>query len=156
LWTIPTVCHLLINGLLAHPKRIEFRDLSRDRTRDGSDDLLLIWSRETRSPDGLARAPCFSGSRAGLITGFTYGTFDLELVILDVVDCVRDIRCLTPCPCVNTWTPLFILIDAYNASFWPHVASCPVRLPHHQLSHSALLSTPEVFADQLKSVCYPS
>jgi hypothetical protein len=79
---------LLINGLLAHPKCIESRDLSHDRTRDGSGDLLLIRSCETRSPDGLARAPCFSGSRAGLITGFTYGTFDLELVILDVVDCV--------------------------------------------------------------------
>jgi hypothetical protein len=36
------VCHLLINGLLAHPKCIESRDLSRDRTRDGSGDLLLI------------------------------------------------------------------------------------------------------------------
>jgi len=55
-----------------------------------SGNLLLIRSRETWSPDGLARAPCFSGSCAGLITGFTCGTFDLELVILDVADCVRD------------------------------------------------------------------
>ena len=55
-----------------------------------SGDLLLIWSCEAKSPDGLARAPCFSGSRAGLITGFTCGTFDLELVMLDVADCVRD------------------------------------------------------------------
>ena len=81
---------MLINGLLAHPKRVESHDLSRDRTHDGSGDLLLVWSRETRSPDGLARAPCFSGSRAGLITGFTCGILDLELVMFDVADCVRD------------------------------------------------------------------
>ena len=43
-----------------------------------------------KSPNELARAPCFSGSRAGLITGFTCGTFDLELVMLDVVDCVHN------------------------------------------------------------------
>jgi len=36
------VCHLLINGLLAHPKRVESRDLSHDRTRDESGDLLLV------------------------------------------------------------------------------------------------------------------
>jgi hypothetical protein len=43
-----------------------------------------------RSPDELARAPCFSGSYAGLITGFTCGTFDLKLIKLDVVDCIHD------------------------------------------------------------------
>jgi hypothetical protein len=43
-----------------------------------------------RLSDELARAPCFSGSCAGLIMGFTCGTFDLELVKLDVVDCVHD------------------------------------------------------------------
>ena len=43
-----------------------------------------------RSPDELARAPCFSGSRAGLVTGFICGTFDLELITLDVADRVHD------------------------------------------------------------------
>jgi len=43
-----------------------------------------------RSLDELARAPCFSGSCASLITGFTCGTFNLELVKLDVVDCIHD------------------------------------------------------------------
>jgi hypothetical protein len=33
---------LLINGLLAHPKHVESRDLSRDRTHDWSGDLLLV------------------------------------------------------------------------------------------------------------------
>jgi hypothetical protein len=49
-----------------------------------------------RSPDELARAPCFSGSRVSLITGFTCETFDLELVKLDVVDCVHDIPGVGP------------------------------------------------------------
>jgi hypothetical protein len=43
-----------------------------------------------RSPDELACAPCFSGSRVSLITGFTCETFNLELVKLDVADCVHD------------------------------------------------------------------
>jgi len=43
-----------------------------------------------RSPDELACAPCFSGSRAGLIMGFTCGSSDLELGECDVVDCVYD------------------------------------------------------------------
>jgi hypothetical protein len=55
-----------------------------------SGDLFLVKSHETRSHDGLARAPCFLGSHGGLIVGFTCGTFDLELWELDVVDCVHD------------------------------------------------------------------
>ena len=90
LQTVPTVCHLLINGLLARPKCIGSRDWSCVRTRDESGDLLVVWSHETRSPDGLAHVPCFSGSCVGLIMGFTCGTFDLELVMLDVVDCVHN------------------------------------------------------------------
>jgi len=43
-----------------------------------------------RSPDDLAHASCFSGSCAGLVTGFTCGTFDLELRERDVVDAVHD------------------------------------------------------------------
>ena len=43
-----------------------------------------------RSPDDLARAPCFSGSHAGLVIGFTCGTFNLELGELDVADCIHD------------------------------------------------------------------
>jgi hypothetical protein len=43
-----------------------------------------------RSPDELARAPCFSGSCASLIMGFTCGTFDLELREHDVADCIYD------------------------------------------------------------------
>jgi len=43
-----------------------------------------------RSPDELARALCFLGSCASLVTGFACGTFDLELVKLDVADCVYD------------------------------------------------------------------
>ena len=64
--------------------------MSRVGTRDVSGDLPLTWSHDLRSPDGLARAPCFSGSRADLVTGFTCGTLDLELVKLDVADCVHD------------------------------------------------------------------
>jgi len=45
-----------------------------------------------RSPNELAHASYFSGSRASLIMGFTCGTFDLELVKLDVTDCVHDNR----------------------------------------------------------------
>ena len=81
-----------INGVLARPKRIRSRDLSRVRARDVSGDLLLVWSRETGSPDGLARVPCFSGSRVSLITGLTCGTFDLEPWKLDVADFVHDRR----------------------------------------------------------------
>ena len=73
------ICHLLINGLLACPKRIGSCDWSHVVTRDVSGDLPLVWSHVLKSPDGLARAPCFSGSRAGLITGFTCGIFDFEL-----------------------------------------------------------------------------
>ena len=43
-----------------------------------------------RSSDELAHVPCFSESRADLITEFTCGTFDLELVKLNVTDCVHD------------------------------------------------------------------
>jgi hypothetical protein len=43
-----------------------------------------------RSPDDLAHAPCFSGSRAGLVMGFTCGTFDLALEEFDVADCIHD------------------------------------------------------------------
>jgi hypothetical protein len=85
------VCHLLINRLLARPKHIWSRDLSRVRTRDMSGDLLVLRSRGIRSPDSLARVPCFSGSRVGLITGLTCGTFDLELRKLNVVDSVHNI-----------------------------------------------------------------
>jgi len=55
-----------------------------------SGDLLVLRSHGIRSPDSLARVPCFLGSRVGLITGLTCGTFDLELQKLDVVDFVHD------------------------------------------------------------------
>ena len=111
LQTVPTVCHLLINGLLAHPKRIGSRDWLRVRTCDKSDDLFLVWSCEIRSPDDLARASCFSESRAGLITGFTCGTFNLELWECDVVDCVH-----------NTWhsTGIYMHVRATSSHIdWP-------------------------------------
>ena len=56
------------------------------------------------SPDELARAPCFSGSHASLITGFTYGTFDLELVKLDVADCIHDSNRGERKPSVSDWS----------------------------------------------------
>ena len=103
LQTVPTVCHLLINGLLACPKRIKSHDLSHVRAYDESGDLFLVWSCGIRPPNDLARASCFSGSRAGLITGFTCGTFDLELWELDVVDCVyNSIPSLGSCCACNT------------------------------------------------------
>jgi hypothetical protein len=55
-----------------------------------SGDLFLVKSCETWSHNGLARVPCFSGSHDGLITGFTCGTFNLELGELDVMDCVHN------------------------------------------------------------------
>jgi hypothetical protein len=68
--------------------------MTRDGSRDVSGDLLPVGSRVTRSPDVRARVPCFSGSRAGLVAGFTCGTFVLELWKLDVVDCVHDSWCV--------------------------------------------------------------
>jgi len=82
------VCHLLINRLLACPKHIRSCDLSCVRTYDVLGDLFLVWSHVIRSSDELAHAPCFLESCAGLVTGFTCGTFDLELWGLDVVDTV--------------------------------------------------------------------
>jgi len=90
LQTIPTVCHLLINGLLAHPKHIWSYDLSHVRSRDMLGDLLLLWLHGIRSPNSLACVSCFSGSHVGLITGLTCGTFDLELWKLNVMDFVHD------------------------------------------------------------------
>jgi len=89
---------VFINRLLARPKCIESRDLSCVETCDKSGDLFLVWSCETRSSDGLARVPCFSGSLAGLIMWFTCGIFDLELVMLDVADCVYDTMCIPHSP----------------------------------------------------------
>jgi len=84
------VCHLLINGLLACPKCIKSCDLSCVGICDVSGDLFLVWSHVIRWPDDLAHAPCFLGSCAGLVMGFTYGTFDLELGELDVMDAVHN------------------------------------------------------------------
>jgi hypothetical protein len=103
LQTIPTVCYLLINRLLAHSKHIGSCDLSHVGTCDVSGDLFLVWSCVIRSPDELARVPCFSGSCAGLIMGFTYGTFNLKLIKLDVTDCVHNsISSLGFCCTCNT------------------------------------------------------
>ena len=71
-----------------------------------------------RSPDDLARAPCFSGLRAGLITGFTYGTFNLELGELDVTDCVHDsIPSLGLCCACNT-SMLILCFGVYFCLNW--------------------------------------
>jgi len=110
------VCHLLINGLLAYPKCIGSRNLSHVRTRDVSGDLFLVWLCVIRSPNELACAPYFLGSCAGLITGFTCGTFDLELVKLNVVNCVYDsIPSLGFCCSCNTrvFSLCFIMCLSY-------------------------------------------
>jgi hypothetical protein len=135
------VCHLLINGLLAHPKCVESRDLSYDRTRDESGDLLLIWSHETQSPDRLARAPCFSGSHAGLITGFTCGTFDLELVVFDVADCVHDSQSRSnqssPCNVAAHAGPAQLLNNPLKLNDIKHAthSSTPIDQAWEALSH---------------------
>jgi len=84
------VFHLSINGLLACTKHIRSCDLLYIRAHDMSGDLLLIWPHETRLPDSLAYASCFLGSHVSPIMGFTYGTFDLELYKLNIMDCIYD------------------------------------------------------------------
>jgi len=69
----------LLNRLLARPKHIGSCDLSCVITRDVSGDLPLTWLYGFRLPDGLACAPYFLRSCAGLITGLTCGNFDFEL-----------------------------------------------------------------------------
>jgi len=97
-------------------------------------DLFLVKSCETRSHNGLARAPCFLGSHGGLIVGFTCGTFDLELWELDVVDCVHDsipslgfcctcnarvfILCFGTCfsCCLNLFRSSLVLVNSFSGS----------------------------------------
>ena len=100
LLTVPTVCHLLINGFFAYQKCVGSCDLSHVLLHVGTHDTLgacsHCWSREAWSCVLVARAPCFSGSRAGRVTCFTCVTFtfDLELCsspdLLDVADCIHD------------------------------------------------------------------
>jgi hypothetical protein len=92
-----------------------------------SGNLLLIRLRETWSPDGLAHAPCFSGSCAGLITGFTCGTFDLKLVTLDVVDCVHD----TSYPGVRQSDSLAVLVLDSQTVGWLAVPTSDGQLSQH-------------------------
>ena len=98
--TVPTVCHLLINGVLAYPKHTWSRDVLRALSRVGTRDALgacpHCWSRGLWSCELVARAPCFSGSRAGRVTWVTYVIFVFRLricdssLLRDVADCVHD------------------------------------------------------------------
>ena len=116
---VPTVCHLLINRLLARPKRIWSHNLSHVSICDMSGDLLLLWSCGIRSPDSLAHASYFSGSCVGLITGLTCGTFDLELRKLNVVDRVHDsIPSLGFCCTYNTGMCVFCLNLSRSSLAW--------------------------------------
>jgi len=140
---VPTVSHLLINRLLAHPKCIRSCDLSCVRTYDlscvrtcdMSGDLFLVWSHETQSPDSLACVPCFSGSCGGLIVGFTCGTFDLKLWELDVIDyvhnsipslgfcCACNARVFVLCfilyfsCCLNLFRSSLALVNSFSGSY---------------------------------------
>jgi len=92
-----------------------------------------------RSPDELACAPCFSGSRAGLITGFTCGTFNLELVTLDVADCIHNthhlactLHALHLCPCAPCGHLACLFPTAHATSLCPrrHITA-PRHCTHH-------------------------